>query len=291
MKLSLKRYRESNGAVSRLLIALLAAAVLSFASVRSRAQDDTSGQTNDVPQAQLQGQGQFQSQAEDMTQTGDGAQPAMQSEEATQPENEAAPETENNTSGVTPPVDSRISGRDARSRRFRRQRNQTQNLASSSSLSGTNGNPLDYANFKIVADRNIFDPNRYPARVRPPSQQTLVDSFSLVGTMSYEKGTFAFFSGSSSQYQKALKTSETIAGYKITNIGENTVKLTEGTNQIELRIGMQMRREEEGPWTLSRGSQAYAATPASSNSTSTDSIPSGPGSDVLKRLMQRREQE
>jgi len=239
--------------------------------LRTPAQDD---QTNDVNQAQ---------QTEDMTQGTD----------QTMSEGEAAPETESNAPGATgtAPVDSRISGRDARSRRFRRQRGQNQDSGSSSSQSSTNSNPLDYANFKIVADRNIFNPNRRGARQPNDYVPPAVDSFSLVGTMSYEKGTFAFFSGSRSQYQKALKLDDSIAGYKVASIGENTVKLAQGTNQIELRMGMQMRREENGPWRASSSLQSYASAPASNPAAASDSVPPGPESDVLKRLMKRHEEE
>jgi hypothetical protein len=259
-------------AAKRTSSALVLLALLISVPLRTPAQDD---QTNDVNQAQ---------QTEDMTQGTDAAQT-----DQTMTEGEAAPETDSNAT-ATAPVDSRISGRDARSRRFRRQRGQNQDVSSSSSQSSTNSNPLDYANFKIVADRNIFNPNRYPA-YRPPTQERQVDSFNLVGTMSYEKGTFAFFSGSRSQYQKALKLDDTIAGYKVASIGENSVKLAQGTNQIELRMGMQMRREENGPWRASSSLQSYAAAPASNPAAASDSVPTGPNSDVLKRLMKRHEEE
>ena len=96
-------------------------------------------------------------------------------------------------------------------------------------------------------------------RPRPKS----VDSLTLVGTMSYEKGTFAFFDGTSSEYKKALKLTDSIAGYKVTNIAPNGVKLASGTNELELSVGAQLRREENGPWRLSGQSGSYAATPAS----------------------------
>ena len=72
----------------------------------------------------------------------------------------------------------------------------------------------------------------------------------LVGTMTYEKGTFAFFDGTSSDYKKALKLTDTIAGYKVTTIAPNGVKLASGTNEVELSVGAQLRREEDGPWLL-----------------------------------------
>ena len=49
-----------------------------------------------------------------------------------------------------------------------RDRNQTNCLA------GTNNGlaTLDYAAFKIIVDRNIFDPNRYPHRPGAPVRST-----------------------------------------------------------------------------------------------------------------------
>lgn len=173
------------------------------------------------------------------------------------------------------------------------------------SLAGTNNSliTLDYAAFKIIADRNIFDPNRYPRRSgAPPVRREAprsFDSLTLVGTMTYEKGTFAFFDGTSSQYKKALKLADAIAGYKVTNIAPNGVKLASGTNELELSVGAQLRREEEGPWRLAGRFGSYPAAPASTstnapaatNTISSDAASGGAESDILKRLMEKREKE
>jgi hypothetical protein len=121
-----------------------------------------------------------------------------------------------------------------------------------------------------------------------------VDSLTLVGTMSYEKGSFAFFDGTSSEYKKALKLTDSIAGYRLTNIAPNAVKLATGTNEVELSVGAQLRREENGPWLLASQSTSYASTPAStsaSGAASATTSGSGADSDILKKLMQRREKE
>jgi hypothetical protein len=172
------------------------------------------------------------------------------------------------------------------------------------SLGRTNNGPvtLDYAAFKVVADRNIFDPNRFPHRpgeVRVVSKPRSVDSLTLVGTMSYEKGTFAFFDGTSSEYKKALKLTDSIAGYKVTNIAPSGVKLASGTNELQLNVGAQLRREEDGPWLLSSQSTSYTATPASTSTNAaattttagSDTASGSTESDILKRLMQKREKE
>lgn len=168
---------------------------------------------------------------------------------------------------------------------------------------GTNNGPvsLDYSAFKMIVDRNIFDPNRFPhapGQVRPTSKPRSVDYVTLVGTMSYEKGTFAFFDGTSSDYKKALKLTDSIAGYKVTNITPNSVKLAAGTNELNLNVGAQLRREEDGPWLLASQFTSYAATPASTSTngtaattTGSDTASGGTESDILKRLMQKREKE
>ena len=116
--------------------------------------------------------------------------------------------------------------------------------------------------------------------------------------MSYEKGTFAFFDGTSSEYKKALKLTDSIAGYKVTNIAPNAVKLASGTNEVELSVGAQLRREENGSWLLAGQSTSYASLPASTSTsgaaattTGSDAASSGANSDIIKKLMQRREKE
>jgi len=157
-----------------------------------------------------------------------------------------------------------------------------------------------YSAFQPIARNNIFDPNRRPNRVRddtrikPPTLST--ESFALVGIMSYDKGTFAFFDGTSSGYRKTLKRDDSIAGYKVAHIATDAVKLAAGTNQVELRVGMRMRREGEGAWAAAEQSEAFTgdsapATAAPASSGQTQAATGGPNNDVLERLRKKREQE
>jgi hypothetical protein len=174
---------------------------------------------------------------------------------------------------------------------------------------------VEYSAFKLITERNIFNPRRYARSARRAEPASRVDSFTLVGTMSYEKGPFAFFEGTRADYRKVGKVSDAIAGYKITNIAYNSVKLANGTNELQLAVGMQMRREDNGPWHVGSGGRAgnmVASTTETNSAPSTASLPdSETNSDqaqnattsdaagssattddpVLKRLMQRREQE
>ncbi len=160
-----------------------------------------------------------------------------------------------------------------------------------------NPNPLSFAAFKLIVDRNIFDPNRQPHRpgYHPARKNPVVDSFALVGTMTYAKGRFAFFDGTSSEYRKQAQAADTIADYKIAAIATDHVELVCKTNKVNLAIGMQLRREDEGDWTMSEQSGAFGGagtgTNAASGSADSGAAPGGlsaGASDILKKLMERR---
>jgi len=159
---------------------------------------------------------------------------------------------------------------------------------------------LDYSAFRIISDRNIFNPARSSRSARSGGETprpAKVDSFTLVGTMAYEKGRFAFFDGSGSEFRKVLKPDGVIAGYKILDIAPGNVKLGRDGRELELRVGTQMRRQEEGEWQQSAqagSSPGPGRTASSSGSDSSAAGASGSGgedNEVLKRLLQKREAE
>ena len=71
--------------------------------------------------------------------------------------------------------------------------------------------------------------------------------FTLVGTMSYEKGMFAFFDGNNSDLRKVLYQSDSngIAGYTVAEITPGAVKLQSADKKqtVEMKIGDTMRQE------------------------------------------------
>jgi len=153
----------------------------------------------------------------------------------------------------------------------------------------------DYASFKLVTERNIFNANRSGGAVRS-SRETRnpnkVEAFRLVGIMEYDKGRFAFFDGTSSDYKKALQSQGRIAGYALTNLTAESVTLEAEGKKIKVRVGMQVRREDDGEWQLAAAGEvptASGGSSASSESSGGDS--GGEMSEVLKKLMQQREQE
>jgi hypothetical protein len=160
----------------------------------------------------------------------------------------------------------------------------------------------DFGAFKIITTRNIFDPNRsgrMPTNFTHTTRRT-VDYVSLVGTMSYTKGKFAFFDGSSSQYKKVLEPGAIIAGYTVKEVGGNAVTLTANGKEFQMKVGTQLRNEGDNKWQLSDRTDEPANTESGGESgtetstTTSSSLPpaSSPEmSEVLKRLMQNRQQE
>lgn len=148
-----------------------------------------------------------------------------------------------------------------------------------SSNAQTNSNApsrFDYSAFRIISNRNIFNPRRSAQYV--PSERTTrrstsrTDSFALVGTMSYDaKGPLAFFEGTSAEYRKVLKPNDSIAGFTVAAIEVSHVKLASPTNQVDLRVGMQLNHDENGSWHVAERTETVAPTPSYPNSSSRSS--------------------
>ncbi len=114
----------------------------------------------------------------------------------------------------------------------------------------------------------------------------------MVGTLFSEKGPVAFFDGSGAEFKKAVHKDGKIANFNVVQISPSSVTLMSGTNKMNLRVTMGARREEDGEWQTSGGpAVASAARTDSDSSSSSDSGSDGEVNDVLKRLMQQREQE
>ena len=165
---------------------------------------------------------------------------------------------------------------------------------------GTNtSSRTDYVSFRLIAERNIFNPNRsgrssgQASTRREPERRVKSDRFALLGTMSYEKGRFAFFDGSSSEFKKVLKPSDLIAGFKVIEVAPTCVKLETTNGQtLELCVGMQMKKREAEDWQLAGKADSSESSGSATNAgASTASAPGPEADEVLKRLMQRREQD
>lgn len=151
-----------------------------------------------------------------------------------------------------------------------------------------------FAAFQLVVERNIFNPNRV-GRTREASDVKAVrtDEISLVGTMQYEKGLLAFFDSPDSRYAKALREGDTFADFKIQRIMADRVELLRADKPLTLKLSEQLRRPEGGDWSVGPApNNAFAVVPAAAVALPTaDSAPSAEASEVLKRLLQKREKQ
>jgi hypothetical protein len=168
--------------------------------------------------------------------------------------------------------------------------------------------PEEYSSFsRFITDRNIFDPNREPHYTSRPRTRTRTHTtrpsgaptFTLVGTISYSKGMFAFFNGNNSDLKKALPIAGSIAGYTVTEISQGRVQLeTPDKQTLELKVGDSMQ-EQNGKWELAENSglpiETGAETATPENSTANEPTPAAnpalESNDVLKRLMEQKEKE
>jgi hypothetical protein len=161
-------------------------------------------------------------------------------------------------------------------------------------LVGTNA-PTGIRAFRLITERNIFDSTRRPrtrGQAEPRDRSERAPTFTLVGTMTYDKGPYAFFDGSGSEFKKALSPGQKIAGFTVAQIDPDTVKLTSASTNLNLTLGTQLRREGSD-WKVVPGTGQSALTPASSGSdgTSSSTLSQDAEADIVKRLMRAREEE
>jgi hypothetical protein len=167
--------------------------------------------------------------------------------------------------------------------------------------------PTAYSSFsRFITERNIFDPSRYAHNAARPYQSARTihstPTFTLVGTMSYEKGMFAFFDGNNPDLRKVLfqSDSNSIAGYTVAEITLDGVKLQTADRKqtVQIKIGEMMRLEGKewqpaGRGELSTNTVESAASAVEGSSPDAGAAPASAGepNDILKKLMQQREQE
>ena len=148
--------------------------------------------------------------------------------------------------------------------------------------------------FRLVSDRNIFNPNRTGRRDRSTEEKApRTDVISLVGTMESDRGLRAFFDGSDSNYRKALHVGDSVDKFKVTQIAPNVVDLERDGKNLSVRVGQQLRRPEGSDWNLvaedvaRREAQARAAADAKVDPSAPPPIPAG-ASELEKKMRERR---
>ena len=165
----------------------------------------------------------------------------------------------------------------------------------------TNSAPdgLDFDSFKIITQRNIFDPTRTGRRpTRRDGPQRRIERVSLVGTSLDPKGEAAFFTGSGVP-DKPLKVGDSLKELKIVQITEDGVRLKGQSNTfvLDFENRRSLRREENGPWqgssdTSDTAPVATANTDEAGSSASTTAVKPASGSpDTVAEMLRKRRLE
>jgi hypothetical protein len=151
--------------------------------------------------------------------------------------------------------------------------------------------------FRVVSDRNIFNPNRTGRRERSTEETPpRVDTLSVVGTMESDRGLRAFFDGSEASYRRAVRVGETVDQFKVTQITPQMVDLERDGKNLSVRVGQQLRRPEGADWDLvgedvvRSEAQARAAAEARGDPSVPPPIPAG-ASDIERRMRERRQKD
>jgi hypothetical protein len=148
------------------------------------------------------------------------------------------------------------------------------------------GTGASFETFQLIGNLNIFNASR--VGWTPGSVQPHVDTIAFVGTMESAKGRLAFFNSSNRSFRLTLPQGGSIAGFTVSRIDTSGVELTKDAKPFTLGMGQQLRRPPGGDWALGPAG-AYEAASAAATSAAPE-IPAG-ASDVLKRLMEKRQQE
>jgi len=161
-----------------------------------------------------------------------------------------------------------------------------------------------FDSFNIVSERNIFSPNRRPSRPAiessTPEVAPKTDSITLTGVLISDYGSVAFFDSTLPEYGVDIELGGSIAGYQITEIQIDGLKLTRDGQQTELPLGSGLSRQDEGEWKLSSENLApttsetqdiFSAEQSSIVTTAESTSAGSSSSDLLERLRERRRQE
>lgn len=150
--------------------------------------------------------------------------------------------------------------------------------------------PVTFDSFRLLTERNIFNPNRVGRTVAGPAAQPRGDEIRLVGALDSAQGLFAFFNSPDATYRQALHEGGVIAGFTVNHIGPDRVTLTRSAGPITLRVGQLLHRPVGGDWSVEAGENITPPETASPAGPAVTAIPAD-ASAILKRLMEQRQKQ
>ena len=158
---------------------------------------------------------------------------------------------------------------------------------------------VSFEAFRLITDRNIFNPNRTGRRDRSSEDQAArVDVIALVGTMDSDRGLRAFFDGSDAAFRKAVHVGESVEQFKVAQIAPSAVNLERDGKTLAVAVGQQLRRPIGGDWNLigadivrSEAASAAAKAVAGKIDPSAPVVIPANVDDVTRRLMEKRNKD
>ncbi len=181
-----------------------------------------------------------------------------------------------------------------------------------------------YDTFRLVHTRNVFDPDRRPVRpvsTGPALVTTRADYAALTGTLLSAEKSYAFFSGSRSEFNRVLTVREKIANATITGITSANIEIERDGKRTTIAVGQTVPFDNqtapglppvEAPpaaisstdsatsgsapasATATTAPSAYSRQAATSTATTTSTGPKGPPpniDEIRRRMMEKRQQE
>jgi hypothetical protein len=149
--------------------------------------------------------------------------------------------------------------------------------------------------FRIIGDRNIFNPTRTGRSIRSTEDASLPrpETIALVGTLQTEQGELAIFDSETAAFRQAVAPGRTIAGFTVKSISADAVELAPADGRpLTLRVNQQLRRLPGAAWRVTARDgvpRTEVARPALPSAT----VPAIPNdaSEVLRRLMEQRQKQ
>jgi hypothetical protein len=152
-----------------------------------------------------------------------------------------------------------------------------------------------YEHFKLLRTRNIFDPDRRPAPTRSeapsPSAESRSAGVALTGTMVTEGRALAFFGSARAEYNKVATTRDVIADFTVTKISPGLVELEKGGKPVMITVGQSLPIEGAEPFNAANAPTAPATIASPAAAPGSAPAPAGDKSEVLRRMMERRQKE
>ena len=159
----------------------------------------------------------------------------------------------------------------------------------------------EYKDFKIILNRNIFDPDRRPKTVYTPvstrkTKTRTKERIHLMGSLISDTRTISFWDGSGLEGSGELNVGENVAGYRICKILTDKVSLEKEGRRLEVPIDSSLVMNDAGDWEIGSADAEYFREEVSPDNTtekksSGDEQESGDMNDLLKKMMERRKRE